>query len=62
MGKPDDARGLLSDTMKNLMPPRVELARHHYELLHRLSKKTGKTMKDLVSEALDRYLKDGGST
>lgn len=56
MGKPDDARDLLSDTMKNLMPPRVELTRKQYQSLLALSKKTGKPVKDLVRLALDRYL------
>ena len=61
MGKEDHTRGLLSDTMKNLMPPRVELAREQYELLEKLGEKTGKPVKELVRRAIDRYLRDESS-
>ena len=56
MGKADDARELLSDTMKNLMPPRVEVTRRHHDSLEALSKRTGKPVKELVRQALDWYL------
>jgi hypothetical protein len=56
VGKPDDAQDLLSDTMKNLMPPRVELTRKQHQSLLALSRKTGKSLKELVRLALDRYL------
>ena len=61
MGKPDDTRGLLSDTMKDLFPPRVELTRRQNELLRKLSAKTGKSVQDIVRQAIDRYLQDEGS-
>jgi predicted DNA-binding protein len=59
MGKSGDKpRDLLSDTMKNLMPPRVELTREQYEGLKKLSAKTGEPVRDLVRRAIDRYLQD----
>jgi len=46
--------------MKDLMPPRVELSREQHHSLLQLSEKTGKTIKELVRLALERYLKDQG--
>ncbi len=57
MGKTDgESRDLLSDTMKQLFPPRVELDRGQHGRLRKLSAKTGKSVRELVVEALDRYL------
>ena len=60
MSEPEDTRELLADTMKDLMPPRVELNREQHHSLLQLSEKTGKTIKELVRLALERYLKDQG--
>lgn len=60
MPKPDDTRELLSDTMKELFPPRVELTRRQLEGLQKLAGKTGKSVKELVRQAIDRYLHDAG--
>ena len=60
MSEPEDTRELLADTMKDLMPPRVELSREQHHSLLQLSEKTGKTIKELVRLALERYLKDQG--
>lgn len=61
MNKPDEALGLLSDTMKSLMPPRVELTREQYEALQARSKKSKKSVREIVRVALDRYLKEAAS-
>jgi hypothetical protein len=58
MGKPDDPRELLSDTMKELFPPRVDLVPRQYELLLKHSKRTGKSVKDIVRRAIDQYLRE----
>lgn len=47
--------------MKELFPPRVELTRRQHELLRKLSAKTGKSVQDIVRQAIDRYLQDEGS-
>lgn len=54
----DESRELLSDTMKSLFPPRVELDRRQYRTLEKLAEKTGNSVKDLVREALERFLHD----
>jgi hypothetical protein len=61
VNKPDEALGQLSDTMKTLMAPRVELTREQYEALQARSKKSKKSVKEIVRLALDRYLKDAAS-
>lgn len=61
MNKPDEALGQLSDTMKTLMAPRVELTREQYEALQARSKKSKKSVKEIVRLALDRYLKEAAS-
>ena len=63
MGKTDDeSRELLTDTMKKLFPPRVELDRGQHAKLEKLCKKTGKTVEELVTQALDQFLEDEGDT
>lgn len=59
MGKIEESGKLLAQTMKQLYPPRVELEREQYELLQKLSERTGMPVKELVRLALDRYLQDG---
>jgi hypothetical protein len=61
VNKPDEALGQLSDTMKTLMAPRVELTREQYEALQARSKKSKKSVKEIVRLALDRYLKEAAS-
>lgn len=57
MGKTDgEPRDLLCDTMKQLFPPRLELDRGQHGRLQKLSATTGKSVGELVEEALDRYL------
>jgi predicted DNA-binding protein len=61
MSKTDpESRELLTDTMKKLFPPRVELDREQHERLRKLCEKTGKTVTELVEQALERYLQDEG--
>ena len=61
MSKTDlESKDLLTDTMKKLFPPRVELDRKQHEKLQRLCEKTGKTVGELVEQALDRFLDDEG--
>jgi len=54
----DDSGRLLSPTMKELFPPRVELERDQFALLRQLSEKTGQPVRELVRMALDRYFLD----
>lgn len=63
MGRSEDDQGLefVAETMKDLLSPRVELTRRQHQLLQQLSEKSGKTVKELVRRAVDRYLKDEGS-
>lgn len=57
MSKPDpESRDLLTDTIKKLFPPRVELDRVQHERPQKLCERTGKTVSDFVEEALERYL------
>lgn len=57
MGKPDvESLDLLSDTMKGLFPPRVEIDRAQHARLKRLGEKTGKSVKELVGYAVDAFL------
>jgi hypothetical protein len=61
MSKPDpESRELLTDTMKRLFPPRVELDREQHERLRKLCQRTGKTVQELVEQALARYLQEEG--
>jgi len=61
MAKTDpESRDLLTDTMKKLFPPRVELDRGQHERLEKLCERTGKTVSELVEQALERYLQDEG--
>jgi hypothetical protein len=61
MAKTDpEPRELLTDTMKKLFPPRVELDRGQHERLQKLCEKTGKALGELVAEAVERYLEDEG--
>jgi hypothetical protein len=61
MSKTDpESRDLLTDTMKKLFPPRVELDREQHQRLEKLGAKTGKTVAELVEQALERYLQDEG--
>jgi len=53
-----ESKELLTDTMKKLFPPRVELERGQHERLQKLCAKTGKTVAELVEQALERYLED----
>ena len=55
-----ESKELLTDTMKKLFPPRVELDREQHAKLERLCEKTGKTVGELVAQALDRFLQDEG--
>lgn len=60
MAKEDgEPRELLSDTMRRHFPPRVELDRGQHGRLQQLSEKTGKSVKELVEQALDLYLPEG---
>lgn len=64
MAKSGDGRRvieILGETMKDLMPPRVELTRRQHELLQKLSERTGKPVRELVQQAVDRYLEGEGS-
>lgn len=54
----DESGGLLADTMKELFPPRVELEREQHRLLQKLSESSGKTVRELVQQAVDRYLQE----
>jgi polyhydroxyalkanoate synthesis regulator phasin len=54
----DESRALLSETMKRLFPPRVELDRRQNRMLEDLAQKSGKSLKDLVRQAVERYLED----
>jgi len=54
----DDSGQLLSPTMKELFPPRVELERDQFVFLKRMSEKTGQPVRELVRMALDRYFLD----
>lgn len=54
----DDPGRLLAHTMKELFPPRVELERDQFALLQELSERTGEPIRELVRQALDRYLLD----
>lgn len=56
----DESRELLSDTMKSLFPPRVELDRRQHHTLERVAEETGKPVKELVRLALERFLHDQG--
>ena len=58
MAREDDE--FFAETMKDLAPPRVELTRRQHELLQKLSETTGKSVKELVRQALDHYLKGEG--
>jgi hypothetical protein len=63
MAKSGDGRRvieILGETMKDLMPPRVELTRRQHELLQKLSGRTGKPLKVLVQQAVDRFLEGEG--
>ena len=53
---PDESREPLSDTMKSLFPPRVELDRRQNRQLEELAQKTGRSVKDLVRQALAAFL------
>jgi len=53
-----ESKELLTDTMKKLFPPRVELERGQHERLQKVCERTGKTVAELVAEALERYLED----
>jgi len=52
----DESAALLSDTMKRFFPPRVELDRRQNRRLEDLAEKTGRPVKDLVRQALERFL------
>lgn len=54
----DESRELLSDTMKSLFPPRVELDRRQNRMLEDLAQQSGTPVKDLVRQALERFLRD----
>jgi predicted DNA-binding protein len=58
MNETDDSARLLARTMKELFPPRVELEREQADLLEELSAKTGQPVRELVRQALERYLED----
>lgn len=58
MNDVDESRELLSDTMKSLFPPRVELDRRQSRMLEDIAQKTGQSVKDLVRQALERFLRD----
>lgn len=58
MAREDDE--FFAETMKDLVAPRVELTRRQHELLQKLSETTGKSVKELVRQALDHYLKGEG--
>ena len=61
MSKTDpESRDLLTDTMKKLFPPRVELDREQHARIEQLCAKTGKTVAELVEQALERYLENEG--
>lgn len=61
MSKTDpESRELLTDTMKKLFPPRVELGREQHQRLQKLCQRTGKTVQELVEQALARYLQEEG--
>src|SRR5215472_9429064 len=52
----DQSRELLTDTMRALFPPRVEYAREQHEMLQKLSEITGRSVRELVGDAIDLYL------
>jgi Ribbon-helix-helix protein, copG family len=56
MARNADESGELSETMKRLFPPRVELDRRQNRMLEELAGRSGKSVKELVREALERFL------
>jgi predicted DNA-binding protein len=58
MSQADDSGRLLAHTMKELFPPRVELEREQFALLEKLSGRSGQPVRELVRQALERYLED----